>query len=502
MASLIAITILTASAVKSGAASSLNVDSEYTLTGISYPDLDFNTGTSTDSRAYYTQRLRVTLSGKFAPNIEIVTRLQAIGVVGSTSPYISTMTANGASFQQFEWQKKYPYPNITFNPFIENAYFRITDLGDLPLEITIGRQPLEYGNGLIVSDNDAGINALRFALQYPGKLHTEFFTAKIDENFTPSSDYDLQGLVFTYPLKSNDLTLGYFEELDFSGTPYVQGRNSLATSSINKTFYDFILSKKGDWGSYSFEYAQQKGNIHLVNNTIDSYGNNVELDGKAFVAQGRLINEKTRLGKVAAYALLSGCSGDEKTPSDRGSINTSFETFDKDESFTPDFTKKYNGLQRAGGWGDFFSPTFSDCLWDVPKSIQNDSSYGSPYYSGIGAFCIGLDFSPWYGWTFGAAQYAYSASQVYDSSKVSGMGTGGGIGGAGLEYLSNVLLTGDVNATKYFLGGELDLSATFAYSKYLDFRFGYARYTPTSNPAVWPTPITIDMFSFATTCRF
>ena len=350
-------------------ASSLSLDTEYKLTGLSYPNMDFDTGTSTDTRAYYTQRLRLKITGKFSPDIEIVTRLQAIGVVGSSAPY-SQNTGTGSSvanFQQFEWQKKYPYPNIGFNPFIENIYFRAANFSNMPLEVTIGRQPIQYGNGLIVSDNDAGMNALRFAVDYPLKLHTEFFTAKITENFSPASDHDLQGLVFRYPLKNNDLEVGYFEQKDFSGTRYVQGRKSENTSSISKTFYDLIISKKGSWGFYSFEYAMQKGNIQLVNNTSDGYGNSIDLDGKAFVAQGRLINEKTRMGKVAAYALLSGCSGDEKTAADVGDINTSFESFDEDESFNPDFTRKYNGLRR-NGWGEYFGATLSDCLWDVPKS--------------------------------------------------------------------------------------------------------------------------------------
>ncbi|MBU0951891.1 MAG: hypothetical protein KKH91_03555 [Elusimicrobia bacterium] len=486
-------------------ASSLNLDTDYKLTGVSYPNLDFDTSTSTDSRAYYTQRLRITLSGKFSPDIEIVARLQAIGVVGSTIPYQQNASTTNTTvyFQQFDWQKKYPYPNINFNPFIENAYIKAANFSGLPLELTIGRQPIEYGNGLIISDNNAGMNALRFAFDYPAKLHSEFFTAKIAENFTQAKDFDLQGLIFKYPLKNSDLELGYFEEKDMSGTPYVQGRKSEATSNISKTFYDFIVSKKGNWGFYSFEYAMQKGNIMLLNNQSDSNGNLVELDGKAFVAQGRLINDKTRLGKVQAYALLSGSTGDSDSSStgSGNKTNTALESFDKDESFTPDFSRKYNGLRKSG-WGEYFAGSLNDSLWDVPRSLVNDSSYGAPYYSGLGAFCIGLDFSPMYGWTFGVAQYAYSASEIYNPSGVSSMGQGGGTGGAGLEYLSGVFLTGDINSRKYSLGGELDLSATYVYSKYLEFKFGFSRFTPPNNVFVWPKTLTTEMFIFETTCRF
>ncbi len=200
-------------------ASLLNLETEYQLRGLAYPNLDYDTSTSTDSRAYYTQRLRLTIKGNFSPGVEICTKLQSIGTVASTT-----------TWQTFDWQKQYPYPNTNFVPFIENAYVKIIEPKGYPFSITIGRQPLEYGTGLIISDNGAGLNALKLTIDYPKipfgineNLRTEIFTAKIAENFFNSRDLDIQGIVFNLPIKGKNYEFSYIEQNDFTGTIYSQG---------------------------------------------------------------------------------------------------------------------------------------------------------------------------------------------------------------------------------------------------------------------------------------
>lgn len=98
---------------------SLNLDTEYRIRGLNYPNLDFDISISTDARAYYTQRLRISILGKFEPGIEICAKIQSLGIVGSSS----TLT-------DFLWQKSLPYPKTDFYPFIENVYFKISDFGN------------------------------------------------------------------------------------------------------------------------------------------------------------------------------------------------------------------------------------------------------------------------------------------------------------------------------------------------------------------------------------
>jgi hypothetical protein len=125
-------------------ASSLTVETEYRLRGVSFGNNDFDVSSSTDARSYYTQRVQVTVGGSFTPGVRIVTKLTALGVVGSTNTIIAT-----------------PYPNTTLTPYVENAYVVLTNLNDLPVDVIAGKQPLTYGDGLIISDNGTGNTAFR-----------------------------------------------------------------------------------------------------------------------------------------------------------------------------------------------------------------------------------------------------------------------------------------------------------------------------------------------------
>ncbi len=464
-------------------ASLLNLETEYQLRGLAYPNLDYDTSTSTDSRAYYTQRLRLTIKGNFSPGVEICTKLQSIGTVASTT-----------TWQTFDWQKQYPYPNTNFVPFIENAYVKIIEPKGYPFSITIGRQPLEYGTGLIISDNGAGLNALKLTIDYPKipfgineNLRTEIFTAKIAENFFNSRDLDIQGIVFNLPIKGKNYEFSYIEQNDFTGTIYSQGPKTTSTEKIIKQFYDFRLHNSGKWGFYSAEYVLQKGEIITDDDT------KIKLDGKAIVLQGRLIGEKTKLGKATGYGILAGTTGTEE-------VGTVPETgwYKTDHAFTPDFTKRFDGLNRYG-WGKFFSASTFDSMWDVPKTDVGGGNKVNAY-SGFGTFGFGLDFSPWFGWTFGAAGYYYSAATAYIAIPKRA-GAAATSGSNSPDVLLNILL-GKGISERYSLGAELDLFVKYSFSKYVDFTLSYARYTPSAVDIVWPKRETCEQFLFETNCRF
>lgn len=440
---------------------SLSINYEYRLRGLSYPNLDFDMTTNDDAKAYYTQRMNFMITGKFEPNIEIYTKIQSIGIVNSTF-----------TLKDYDWQKEYPYPKTDFTPFIENAYFKVKKIGQLPVDVVIGKQPIEYGTGLIVSDNGAGFNALKFIVDYPKildhTLHTEIFTAKIIDNFRKDSDFDLYGSVFSYLYKENNFEISYFEEKDdsktvYKGRPIISENSTIIyeaqTKNITRKFYEFRLFRETEISYLNIEYIIGRGNI------VKEDDSKINLNNYAWLVSGYLIGEKTRLGKVTAKLTLSGSSGDDL-------IN---QIVDDDESFSPTFRKRFDGLERIG-WGKIFSSNFTDTFFDVS---QNN-------FSGFGVIALEVFFTPWYGWNFNISNFLYSASNTFLHK------------GATETSKFEKLYLGQ----QYNLGAEMDLGLNYVYSKYLEFSFGFSRYTPPSYAGVWPKHNTVELYSFETITRF
>lgn len=405
-------------------AASLSIDADYVLRGVSYPNIDFDASTSSDSLHYYSQRLILSVTGKPAQGIEVGAKITSLGVVGSTSTIFSV-----------------PFPKTDFTPYIENAYIKAANFADIPLDITIGRQSITYGDGLIISDNGTGFNAIRIAGRYekPIPFEAELFTAKIKENFTPDTDFDLYGAVGSASWRTLLWEIGYFEQKDFSGSKYRQGSLEADTRAIVKQFYDFRIGKKEKVASYQFEIAKQGGYVQKLDRS------SIKLDGISYTAYGELIGEKTKLGKVIAHALLQVSSGDDNP--------TSLD--DDDESFSPDFTRRYDGLERKG-YGDLFAATPMGSFFTIP----------SPY-SGINTLSIGTGFSPLYAWTFEATYFLYSASQ----------GPKGAPAASGFERLFGA---------EFAMGVELDLTVKYVHSKYTETKFTFSRYTPPRFEVYWP----------------
>ncbi|MCB4790473.1 MAG: hypothetical protein LHV68_01145 [Elusimicrobia bacterium] len=395
-------------------ADKLDIDTNYRIRGISYQNNRFDNSIN-DSISYYSQRMQLSIKGNFSTNIEIGTKITALGVAGSTKTVFSVLKTT------------FPYQNANFVPFIENVYFKVKDLADMPVELTIGKQSLEFGDGLVLSDNGLGYFAFRITARYekPWPLKLDVFTAKVTDNLRPTSDRDLYGGVGSITLKKNLLELGYFQDVDHSGSFYNQNR----TSSIIKNFISLRLGRQERFMNYQLEYVKQAGQVSEIN------GTNITFDGFGYVARGELIGERTKLGKVAAHALLAINSGNSDV-----SGNT-------DGLFSPDLTKRYDGLERVG-YGKLFAASPFDAFFEIPSS-----------YSGIDTLGVGSELSPWYGWTFGVNYFLYSASQGPNGAPVA----------SGFERIFGAEFT---------LGIELDLSAQYVFSKYLATQFSYSRYTP------------------------
>ena len=410
---------------KHAVATTLNIDTDYRLRGVSYSETHFDQTASSVPLSYYSSRLKISIGANLPENIEIGSELCAVGVAGGGTKTVFAV----------------PYQKTDFTPYVETAYLKIKSFNELPLDLTIGKQHLVFGDGLIISDDEQGFTALRADGHFlsPLKWDGTIFTAKVIDNLIPNSDCDLMGLNINTLWKDHLWELGYFEERDFSGTKYTRGLLETLTTDIDKKFIDFRIGKKEKQANYQFELAKQSGSIAKADGTT------TDIDALGYVIKGELIGEKTKLGKVSAKALFSYATGND----DVNSLSST------DKAFTPDFTARYDGLERKG-YGQLFGATAFDSFYKIPTS-----------FSGINTLSLGTDFSPVYGLTFGVYYYLYSASQ----------GPKGAPEASGFERLFNA---------NYTLGIEMDLSVRYEYSPYCQFALSYARYTPPAFEALWP----------------
>ena len=150
------------------AVSTLDIGTDYRLRGISLDKTDY--GATTDQTfSYYSQRALAHIGGKFSPNIEFMTQIQALGVAGSSTS-ITNPVVNPAGNR---------YPNTSFSPWVQWAYMKASHVYDSPIDLTIGRQPIMLGDGLILSDDDLGFTGIKIDGQLPWyDLQAKAFTFK------------------------------------------------------------------------------------------------------------------------------------------------------------------------------------------------------------------------------------------------------------------------------------------------------------------------------------
>jgi len=451
-------------------AESLSLDDDYRARGILLTNTNFNNASSSGTYSYYSQRLDLTLTGKFNEGIEICTRISALGVAGSSTAFAGLSNSTSTA-------PAYPYPNIDFIPFINYAYVKIKNLGDTPITVIAGQQPFNYGNGLIIADNGMGLMGFRIYGKYKLPLpvptsifskrraglyylpiETEIFTAKVAAagGLAPGYSHDLYGLVNRIKNGKYDYEISIFQDSDASGSQYIKGSNAYPATSINKYFYDFYMTRKEDISNIRFEIAKENGSVKNTD------GQQITIDGMGYTIFGELIGNKTSLGKVTAHAQIAYSSGDSNPNS-----------FASDGSFNPTQTRRFDGLERVG-YGELFAASPYDALFPLPLNS---------YYSGIDTLNVGVDISPVYGWNMGVDYFYFAASE----------GPAGAPDASGFEKLYGA---------NYSLGVEMDLYVKFAHSKYTEARFSYSRYTPPAFVVFWPTSDPATRYQFEISAKF
>ncbi len=418
------------------ASSSLDIGTNYRLRGISMSNVDYG-ATDNQDYAYYSQRLQAYIGGKFSPNIEFKTQFQAIGIAGSSST-VTVPSANPAGSR---------YPNTTFTPWVQTAYMKATQLYDLPVDVTLGRQPIILGDGFVLSDDDLGFTGIRLESRLPWYgLQAQLFTFKASESLVGSSDTDIYGIELTKPTRNIRYQASVVTERDTSGsTVYIRPSENAGgfapdtnwtASRITRTFYDArIEGRLREGGFYKGEVALQSGSVSRSSATLGS----VDLGGYAFLMSAGLFTRFSKYGPIEIHGLFGMASGDSGGSSDN--------------SFRPSFGHKVDGLERSG-FGEFYGSTLYDAL---PSSTYGPTS-STPTVSGLPAGNSGLR-------VIGAGVTMHPTSLL----------------SIGIDYF---VFTAQESTnfspapSESSLGTELDIGIGFAYTNYMSFRASYAVFSP------------------------
>ncbi len=315
------------------ATSTLDIGTDYRLRGISENHTDYGL-TSDQNYAYYSQRALAHIGGKFSPNIEFMTQFQALGVAGSSAS-ITNPAVNPAGNR---------YPNTNFTPWIQTAYMKASHLYDTPISLTVGRQPMTLGDGLILSDDDLGFTGIRAESALPWyDLQGQIFTFKAADGLVGTNNSDIYGAEVTKPLHNTRIQFAVVSERDTTGTTtfirpsenaspnsaqfqslfpnstpqqFAQMFNFAATQ-ITRTFFDArVETRLAQGGFIKAEAALQNGTVSrdpsLGTSTATALGfsPDVKLGGYAFLVSGGLFTRFSKYGPIEIHGLFGIASGD------------------------------------------------------------------------------------------------------------------------------------------------------------------------------------------------
>lgn len=362
------------------AANSLSLGADYLLRGVSITEREKNA----PKLAYYDQQLKAYLITDLSKDVEATVRVQSITPWGLENSSTTFSTR---------------YPNSQGNLWLQNAFVRLPNIWEDHVIATVGRQPLRWGDGLILADDDLGFDALRLQLKSPWRfLPVDFdgFTAKINETLLAKKDTDLHGLVMGF---DRNLTrwefMGLWEKSGDVGA-YEAGAETapIAASTLNRLIYGVRARVNLKDAFLKGEYYMQGGNVSRAG------GNDINLKGSAYALGIGGKQNSTKFGRFGAELNYAVGSGDDSS------------TKGDDESFRSDFAHRWSGLERAG-WGSYAGANFSD-IRSSTSPFGNASAANSglePGTSGIQTIDFAIDATPWSQWTFSFAYLTFKAQK-------------------------------------------------------------------------------------------
>jgi len=416
------------------AASVLDIGTEYRLRGISMSRVDY--GRVPDKNySYFSQRALAHVGGRFSPNIEIMTQIQALGVAGSSAS-VTDVSANPAGSR---------YPNTDFTPWMQWAYLKASQLYDWPVDVTVGRQPITIGDGLLFSDDDLGVTGIRMQSRLPiYGLRTDAFWVKAADSLRGNADTDVYAVQILKPTRNIRYSFMYLAERDATGnTNYIRPSENtedltlypvgtdFRASKIERAFYNArVEARLAEGGFIKAEAALQTGRVSRSSATLG----NTDLGGYAFLVSGGLFTRFSKYGPIEVHGSFGLASGDDGKPG-------------KDKAFRPSFGHKFDGLERSG-YGEYYGAT----LYDAIPSTSNPSGL-PPGFSGIRVIGAGVTAHPTALLSVGIDYYVYTAQE-------------------------SAVAQFPISSSDTSLGTEIDIGVGFAYTSYLSFRGSAAFFTP------------------------
>jgi len=367
-------------------ATSLSLGADYLLRGVSTTERD----KTIDGKDYYDQRLVGYLITDLSKDVEATVRVQSInpwGLEGSTTPLASR------------------YPNANGNLWVQNAFVRLPNIWKDRVVLTLGRQPIVWGDGAILSDDELGFNALQAQIKSPWRrfdFDVEGFTAKINDSITGNKDTDLNGVLLGFDREIFRWEFMGLWEKNRGTQDYEMGAetSTLPTSNLDRMIYGVRLRTNVKDAYLKGEYYQQAGSFEREG------GQKIKLGGDAYILGLGAKQNTARFGRFGVVAEYAYSSGDKpSTPS-------------IDESFRPDFAARWSGLERKG-YGGYFAATLSDAYSpNNPFGAASAANSGLPAgTSGLKIIKFGIESTPWSPFTLSIYFYQYTASSNLSGTK-------------------------------------------------------------------------------------
>jgi hypothetical protein len=404
--------ILLAAGPARGEFTSLNLGMDYRLRGVSVDNNDLDNATN-DRFSYYSQNVRAYLTSWLNQDVEASLRLQSLNIWGLEGSASAPVTR---------------YPKSDGTPFVEEAYIHLPHALWKRVDLVLGRQEIVLGDGLLVSDDDLGFNAIRARAELPWDADADAFTAKITEALGANDDFDLYGAVLGLTREHNRWELAWVQERNNAPSPYILGASTATSTKVLRRFYDLRLFGNLKDAYYKAEVALQSGEAKLLS------GQEVSIKGSGHKLELGAETDDFKWGRFGVRGVYADGSGD-----DEGTPGT-------DEAFRPTFSRRYDGFQRVG-YGSHFAATLSDAYDRSAPFAAALPATGLPLgVSGIRTMGLGIFSTQGVLWTGSLDYYAYTSR-----TKLAG---------------------------KNDLGAELDAEVVYRYTGFVTFRLGMAYFFP------------------------
>ncbi|MFN3550840.1 MAG: hypothetical protein ACK4WJ_03425 [Endomicrobiia bacterium] len=345
------------------------LDTEYKISYNNFSNIDFDFNSNDIFEKVYSN---LSLNFKtLIDNFEFCSTLLSVGEVEDNSYSSSTFT-----YTKYNWEQNYPYLNIKLIPFFSQVYAMYKynveniklplniDLGEIKINISVGKKRKQFLEGLVVGDNGVGYNGLFFDCFVDKYFYVETMLSRVS-----SSSGFLDNKIFT--LTTFLLGSKYFESFDFGICSTVEKNQFLGEDK--KIFYEFFITRNLKSHYYTFEYATQKGEDD----------NKKNYSGSLWFFKAGVLGESKFFGYSKAEVVWLLSSGGDKT-----------------SKFLPTFNKMYDGMELYG-WGNFAKGNIKSLFFDLPQG-----------YSGMFVLGFNLTVNPFKKFFSGFEYYLYSSPEA------------------------------------------------------------------------------------------